>query len=515
MYTYRATAYRQASNSESPLLISFVATAEEILQWAGIPRRAEEGLIGFQRTADPVRVQKAAEFFRQAENQSPTALILGLHPSSGGVHYEVEFEAARTDDLSLEASFRHCLLTVHSRETELSPTEARDLVRAQLLARLPTEFDEPGSGEPIRELQSTVDDADYDAEYSPEELSEDDDAEEIELGTSVISDLLLRLEDEAWVARNIDDLRDMAKPATVIDGQHRILGAVEVDRDIPFTVVAIVDCPWAEQVFQFTVVNYTATGIPDQFITANAALSLTSSELDYLQDRLSQAGVKVTEYELMRVVNFDASSPFYGLVNLTEKPRPDRIGYKTMVRIAKAWYSARDPVFAQIHANLYPEIVGTPGPVKRERMTEWKTATWGEFFIAFWEVVRNRYDSKPSHEPGHNLWEVGHSQLMVAVVLQQLQAAFLSNLRAQDEEFFEVAGETNEEALQHLLGKIRTRAEKFLDSVPAGFFGIKWKTTSLNIGAGKIALDSALAQLIDKKGRYQYENSTLVKGKTD
>src|SRR5690606_20727328 len=127
---------------------------------------------------------------------------------------------------------------------------------------------------------------------------------EIELGRSLLTMMRDRLKDSDWCSEHIGELRDIAKPATVIDGQHRIKGAELCERGIPFAVCALVDCTWAEQVFQFTVVNYTAVGIPDQFITANAALSLTKSELDSLRPRLVQAGVKVVEYELMRVVNF-------------------------------------------------------------------------------------------------------------------------------------------------------------------------------------------------------------------
>ena len=113
-------------------------------------------------------------------------------------------------------------------------------------------------------------DADSDSDDSPAT-----DGEELELGRSVLSDLADSLDDPAWLedGDNANAVLDMAKPATIIDGQHRLLGADATERGIPFSVVALVDCPWAEQVFQFTVVNYTAKGIPDQFITANAALS--------------------------------------------------------------------------------------------------------------------------------------------------------------------------------------------------------------------------------------------------
>src|SRR5690606_1455785 len=91
-----------------------------------------------------------------------------------------------------------------------------------------------------------------------EELQEEPGDGEVELGTSILKQLLGRLDDDQWVHDHEEDLRELAKPATVIDGQHRVLGAAACEKEITFAVTAILDCPWREQVFQFTVINYTA-----------------------------------------------------------------------------------------------------------------------------------------------------------------------------------------------------------------------------------------------------------------
>jgi hypothetical protein len=362
----------------------------------------------------------------------------------------------------------------------------------------------------VDEPSSEAGDADEDIEEAGEDEGED---EEIELGRSLIETLLTKLADPTWCQENIEALKEMARPATIIDGQHRIRGASSCERNIPFTVCAIYDCAWPEQIFQFTVVNYTAKGIPDQFITANAALSLTRGELGNLQERLVQAGVKVVEYDLMRIVNFDTRSPFYDLVNLTEKKNPAKIGYKTMVNLAKGWYSAKNPAFAQVLLNLYPSVTGSRA--KRVRVDRWKADDWGDFFIDFWTAVQMKYRDMEGHEPGHILWEVGHSNLLIAIVLVELQNAFFRNLSSQDEEFFEVSKDSDAKAKAELQAKLKRRAEKFLEWIPSEFFATKWGIKSLNISAGRGALVQAIQSLVDQKGKYQYQKSTLVTGQLE
>lgn len=510
--TYRGLAYRQSLTQGAPWIFAFVATAEEVLEWAGIPRRASSELIGFQRVADEARVLKAKDYFSNPNNQSPTSVTLGLHsPTSDSVVF-VRGEEVR----EAGSGIHEATLTIFGDFNNAEPQAVVERIRAYIEARIDL-VSASGEGEvPSAESQDEEqfseedeDAADLESLEGDEQSGEDDatDVDGIELGTSLLRELEARLEDEAWISENLDVLRDLAKPSTVIDGQHRLLGAQAVERSIPFAICALIDCPWSEQVFQFTVINYTAKGIPDQFITANAALSLTADELSLLEQRLDQAGVKVTEYELMTVVNFNSQSPFFNLVNLAEskKGSEGKIGYKTMVRIARRWYDASlEVVKNELLTNLYPDLPGKKGGARNARLVRWKTQDWGDFFLAFWGEVKKHYD-KPE------LWLPGQSQLMTAIVLFELQQTFLENLGNQDESYFEVSADPDEAKAQ-LLNKIRTRADKMLEYIPAEFFETEWKTKSLSTGAGRDALQTTLGKLVKTKGAHQWKSTTLVKG---
>jgi hypothetical protein len=209
----------------------------------------------------------------------------------------------------------------------------------------------------------------------------------------------------------------------------------------------------------------------------------------------------------MRVINFDSDSPFKDLVNLTPRKRDGLIGYKTMVQIGKAWYAGRDNAVRQIIDHLYPDLPGRANA--KNRLERWKAEHWGLFFQDFWNVVHTQYSDKKT-EDGDSIWSVGKSNLMVAVVLQQLQIQFLTNLTAQDESFFEVP-ETD--PLDAMRVKIRKRAQTFIGYFPAELFGKKWKMSSLNIGPGREALNSVFRQIAETKGGFQWKSSGLVTGK--
>ncbi len=519
---YGATAYRQSMDPNAPWIVSTVVSATELVAWAGVPRRTSDLLVGFQRLETESRIQQARDFFRIGPNQSPTALILGVHP--------VASESDRVVSLSFldddpEKSVRRCTLTVNYSDDDIPDNEVLRRVRAQIDYRL------ADPAQVIIENENDLEDYEENAEqnYEAEGAAvEDEDGsspgesifggrrgddssdQEIEIGRSLLRQLRESLDKPEWVQANIEALRDLAKPATVIDGQHRLKGAYLCERSIPFTVCLLFDCSWPEQVFQFTVVNYTAVGIPDQFITANAALSLTQQELAELSTRLVQAKVKVVEYELMRAVHFDRQSPFFELVNLSERADASKIGYKTMVKIAKAWYQARiSPMPNLLLPNLYPGVRSRSA--KTIRMQMWKSSDdWSCFFRAFWSVAKKHFEDVPT-ERGGTLWEVGKSNLMIAIVLFEFQATFFIDLNNQDEEFFDCKG--SEHPRVHLLNKIEKRAEKFVAYYPPEFFATTWKMHSLNMSGGRVALTDALHQLLQSKGKYQYSKSQLFTGR--
>lgn len=504
---YSAIAYKQAINSKAPWIISFVASSTDLLDWVGIPRRTEKGLIGFQRLDNEEKVFRAKEYFMEPNNQSPTALILGIHetPQVDSKAVELIFEDCENEN----SNIKKCKLIINFDAKMLKDDEIKKIISSQIKYRLNQEA-----------KLFTPDEEDEEETYVGYSSEDDDDDEdlnkasggEIELGRSLLSDLLNKINDKDWFNENREALLDYAKPATLIDGQHRLKGADLVERDIPFTICALYDCAWSEQVFQFTIVNYTQTGIPDQFITANAALSLTGNELSNLNTRLSQAKVKVIEYDLMKVVNFENTSPFYQLIDLGSGRDPSKIGYKTMVKIAKQWYSGTHSGIIPIIENLYPQLNGTKAQKKRESLERWKNGIWGDFFIAFWTEVKTFYQTSSSHEKGHRLWEVGYSNLMIAAVLSQFQETYLKSLSEQDDEFFKTDLEMD--SVQELLRKCRERCKKILPFFPPEFFAKEWRQKSLNTGAGKTQLIDTFQQMKDSKGRFGYANCGLITGRS-
>ena len=517
---YECVAYRQSQNPAAPWLLSFVASAEELLGWSSIPRRTDHTLNGFQRTDDPVRVSKAKAFFQLGINQSPTSLIVGIHPSAAGLKPLATLEF--TDGVESDSIRRARLSIVAQHDSTLEGAVAR--VRDQIQYRLSANTDAAiAPGEDIAALleeaeeQAVEESEAADVDVAGDEASESNDVamevevsdDSLELGRSLLLQLLAKLDDPAWCIANEKDIRDLARPATIIDGQHRVLAADQCERNIPFSVCAIFDCPWPEQVFQFTVVNYTAKGIPDQFITANAALSLTKPELGVLQDRLVQAGVRVTEYELMKVVQFDKESPFYDLVNLTEKNSADKIGYRSMVRLARTYYQAKHPGIQQLLVGLYPDIPGHKGVKKR--VDRWQLNDWGLFFKDFWRAAAKVYTDEKSKEYSVSLWTPGRSNLLIGVVLEELQTAFLDHLAQQDLDLFFTATDKSM-AIQELRPRVEKKADLFFSWVPAEFFAAKWELKSLSVGPGRKALEDVMAQFVKFKGKYQYGKSVFITG---
>ena len=87
----------------------------------------------------------------------------------------------------------------------------------------------------------------------------------------------------------------------------------------------------------------------------------------------------MTGYDLMRVANFDSSSPFYEMVNLGEKKVRSKIEYKTMVQLATAWYSGEGNAVQRVLKSIYPTVQGPRS--KRIRLTRWTSDEWGDFFL--------------------------------------------------------------------------------------------------------------------------------------
>src|SRR5262245_7139169 len=81
-YRYKVFAFRQQESS--PIQVAFIAKAGEVMDWAGVPRKSDELLTGFQRFRDDSRIdQEIVPYFQDSRNCSPTAIIVALRRDSG------------------------------------------------------------------------------------------------------------------------------------------------------------------------------------------------------------------------------------------------------------------------------------------------------------------------------------------------------------------------------------------------------------------------------------------------
>jgi hypothetical protein len=236
----------------------------------------------------------------------------------------------------------------------------------------------------------------------------------------MLKDLRAKLDDPEQAMQLIDTLRDMLKPALIIDGQHRTFGAAKLEEGIPLLVCSLVKPDWKEQVFQFTVINDKAQGIPKPFITSLAGMSLTSTELGELQSRLSQAGVQLWEVDVMQRLGYDPRSTFFNRIEFkTTGSGASGLGYQTMKQLGRAWYEPKAPGLVAVYKALY-ELDGKKES-KKALVSKWqKSEDWFRYFCIFWDHVKEKFASTP-------LWET-HSSLMTAVVLLQFQHSFLRGL---------------------------------------------------------------------------------------
>jgi hypothetical protein len=554
-YSYLAFAYRQALDASAPYLLSFVAPVDEIREWAGVPRRDRSD--GFQRLDDPARVGTIQNFFRLTDSQSPTSIVVGVTDNPialGSVQvtplYALDDYAATdfgvsalsatppsrsVDSLGRTTAPILCRVTFRTDPDE--PIDAiAERYRLEIESRISDEPEDEDSAEdeqqldPDDELPVAADDGTLaeagmdnpdeglvEAEASENSggaagledspaptaetdlLTEDvltDRDDSLDIRDSSLRRLAKRLAHPTWVRARESDIRDLAKPATIIDGQHRVLGSSRLGGGIPFNVVALMDAAWAEQVFQFTILNYTARPLPGQFIAGNAAITLTTNEMASLRDRLKTAGLKVKDVDIFSAIGADSRSPFYDLISVQERSAANKLGYGTMVSIGAQWMDAKPQFLQELLDILYP------GTNARARLETWRAGVWQSFFWAFWDEVRATYEG---NDP--DLWVPGAGhRLMITAVLKILQDEIFRVFDGQLNFWLGVPAD-QEKAEEHLRANVKT----VLQWVPADLFKSQWTVSGIQgSSSDREKVRNVIEQLLTTRGRFTWRRSQLL-----
>lgn len=503
-------AIRVKQSPTSPWLILFSAPAVDVVEWAGIPqKKAINGkeTLGFQRDENLKRVASLNKFCADDKNTIQNPLLLASRAANRNLvrfvadkptdaacrtgKIEFEFEDLQTLPLLdlLRRLHAELVLRVPSLGTEKLNTE----LLASLKQRLATE-----NGETIGEDLEQVDADDVDPaseESATNTTSEVDNDPTNEAAEAVLSDeshvldfwqevaCRIKILEELGNGFTSDELLGFTKdavisylyPTIVVDGQHRLRGAVEAakaaanspdvqpqieaavssgvpaeqvqreleakfSRELPVSLL-INDDP-AEHVFQFVVVNQKATPLKRSLLGTIVSSTLSDEEADRVALRLKNAGIEFDQSRAIAQLIRDENSPFHDLVERGLTGEGEDLlpwtAFGSLVRMfqhlegGKLFGEKND--YARIWKNRY--LQGSPivsswqqsGAASHIECWSKTQGPWRAVFIEFFSAVRKKFGVSDPPD-AHNYW--GHprtSNLFNKISLTILAADFFKFL---------------------------------------------------------------------------------------
>jgi hypothetical protein len=352
-FSYRAIRVVQRPGATPFYLLS--APAQQILQWADVPRKKAQYMAGYQRELDD-RHERITKYIEQSPlNVIPGAVIVALEESA------LKVEDDKAGGITI---------TITHRERDV-----RSLIQdvyEQFLKRL-SESEKASISQ------------------MPAEVSESELEEEGENDESIPQSYIAQLAAELRVAKDSnstlpperraaveDFVKGVSKPGLILDGQHRVFGAKDVlDFDVELPIVLMPGLPFAEQVFHFYVLNNKARPLRPTELRSTVSTSLTNKEIDELHARLRTSGVKAEEARWTYDMNNNAHSPFKGLID----------------------FGLRDDVGFIPENVAYQVVSAFMKPPKNYKLLIKDVTPWEEsdgvykmsLFFAFWKAIATTY----------------------------------------------------------------------------------------------------------------------------
>lgn len=503
MSEFRYPAYRMYQTDTGKPLVLFAAPAADIAHWAGVPQRKrldERETLGFQREEKPERVREIASFFRDPRNVVQNPLLAALQDPEA-VHFvpsdeespfgELVIDASGLESLPLVELLRRLAALLRQRVPSLGeyqvPSSEVDRLIAQVQTYtvedvLPEEFD---------------DDAEADDLGSESDIQDGDETGDAELGAVLLSEETNIVEFYSEVQARVQALDRISPwsppeflgftreavlayllPVVLVDGQHRLRGAVEAargemqdeqhreelyeqiglggspdevqehglsrfSRRLPVSLL-MNDSP-SEHVFQFVVVNQKATPMPSALLGTIVATSLGADELEPVAQRLRNAGINLEDSRAIAYLTRAPESPFRGLVQTGMTG--DQAGqlqwtvFQGLVRIFRQFSGGRlygypKNDYAAIWAKkcLSQSALVADAETLPEMMRVWgePAGPWRDIFVRFFMEVRDFFGD-PSDMGAHNAWGNTRSNLFNKISLTILAADYFEFLCGREE----------------------------------------------------------------------------------
>jgi hypothetical protein len=517
---YPAIEFHQYDDGDADRLVMFAAPATVLASWAGVPRKGWRLRALYQRWVTPGREQEVKRFWQDASTYDHGGHRYLLGPTA--------LTLAATKDIQLDEgqivlSYSSPLLELKTTAERLGYVANESLVH--LRSRLSNDEqaalgDIPPISEPIeyeanRVLESAIQVAQMASD--PEEF----------IAVNAIPD--------SEVRELIEALEAICRPALVVDGQHRLLGAALADSLIKLPVILLPHASWVDQVFQFVLINETAKKVDTSLLTDIFGNSLTPEEQAEVRNRLGVSKVDVEGRIAAVVADQHPSSPFKGLVRVNiggTTPTGVVRGFLTEQTIRQLINGGRGGTEGFRTSDEFFESVVQPTFADREAWESWVDGLWQSYWYAFWGAVRDYYNEEALHAgSGAILWSaVEQTNLTKAVTLRQFQQLFIEKAversKATDRLLPVLQGRFGEDEAVSILNEERKKLavadtpeqfaadvrEWFLaPGIPVRVFMRPW-VKSLDDAAGAIELASELRtawETVNRGDRYVARNKMV------
>lgn len=525
---FRYPAYVLRETADSKPLLLFAANAVEINVWSGIPQRRRlsgEETVGWQREENSLRLRELAKFFADKRNIIQNPLLCALQDESA-VSFEpstvdesfgyVTIRPTVADDLTLLDALERLCLRLEQRLPLLQNHEIDDARRRQVRELAADEHasyldvnpeDPPGEDdESVSDMETEQDDLDVASAVLTEETQIIDFYQELKIRLEILKEIPAADRPNELVGFSVDAMRSYLHPIVLVDGQHRLHGAVSsaeqrlateeqqmrlmesidagattteahraalirVARKLPVSL--LMDASPSEHVFQFVIVNQKATPMGTALLGTIVSTSLSKDELVPVADRLRQAAIPLDDSQAVSYMTRANESPFKGLVQ-TGMGGDNRQHLlwsvlKSLTTIFRELHGGRifgeNNDYAAIWRDRYLSKSGLveEGETAQEKYVIWKTpdGPWREVFIRFFVEIRDRFGDidEPS---AHNAWGNSSSNLFNKISLTILAA-----------DYFQYLHETKRSL--DTFNDVNSTVDEWLEGVDERYFNRDWR----------------------------------------
>jgi hypothetical protein len=491
MHDYSYPALRLVQQPGAPAFYMTSAPAAELLAWCDVPRAKRDFLAGYQRVLNDKRVADLAEYLRlSANNIVPGAVIVAV---------DADYVEVEDADPLFTLRIRHDTRTFDEKLQELwghftTRLSQEELESADVLVSVPDDS----------ENADTPRGDDKDAERADEDDEEEDDEEEVDEATyptsylaQIAKELTAAVTD--WGSVSVDRqqairgyIEGVSKPGLIIDGQHRVFGAKDVSEcDVCLPVIVLPGLAFAEQVFQFYVLNSKARPLKPTELRRIISTSLTNEEIDQLYSRFLAAGIEAEEARWTHEMNSDPASPFRTRIDFGY----DELGAVIPENVADQVVRA----FMKMPKAKYRQLIDPLGD-------QWADTTKRlEIFFWFWMAIREVYAS--AWEKAETEADQGRKhQLFMKVALLGLQTFLLNRFVTA----LPYRSETDPPPLSSR-EEVRKMVKSTLTNLPAEFFEREWKLKQIDTSEGRRQLEQFMEAVWNNQGKV-HGNLRLFQG---